>query len=83
LWGEAPPLVSGLGYKEFIPYIKGLCSRDEAISLLKKNTRRYAKRQLSWFRRDERIKWYMVREDMSHLDEIVKDIKNDNERSTL
>lgn len=73
-WGGAPPLVNGLGYKEFTGYIKGLYSLEEAVSLLKRNTKRYAKRQLTWFRRDERIKWYIVKEDMSHLEEIARDI---------
>lgn len=80
-WGEAPPLVNGLGYKEFLGYIKGLYSREEAISLFKRNTKRYAKRQLTWFRRDVRIKWHMVKEAISNLEEIARDLKNDNERS--
>ncbi|HHY19773.1 MAG TPA: tRNA (adenosine(37)-N6)-dimethylallyltransferase MiaA [Firmicutes bacterium] len=47
-----------LGYKEMIWYLKGLVTMDEAVRILKRDTRRYAKRQLSWFRRDKRIKWF-------------------------
>lgn len=51
--GYSPDLVSmqGIGYKEFIPYFKGECTIEEAVTQLKTNTRRFAKRQLTWFRR--------------------------------
>ncbi len=51
--GYTPDLVSmqGIGYKEFIPYFKGECTLEEAVTQLKTNTRRFAKRQLTWFRR--------------------------------
>ncbi|ACL69915.1 tRNA (adenosine(37)-N6)-dimethylallyltransferase MiaA [Halothermothrix orenii] len=48
----------GLGYKEIIGYLKREYDREEAIRLLKRNTRRYAKRQLTWFRRDQDINWF-------------------------
>ena len=57
-----------VGYKEIFDYIDGLISKEEAIDLIKRNTRRYAKRQLTWFRKDERIKWI----DISSLSEIDK-----------
>ena len=51
--GYTPDLVSmqGIGYKEFIPYFNGECTLEEAVIQLKTNTRRFAKRQLTWFRR--------------------------------
>ena len=51
--GYSPDLVSmqGLGYKEFIPYFQGECTLEEAVEQLKKGTRHFAKRQLTWFRR--------------------------------
>jgi len=60
--GYRPDLISmqGLGYKEITGYLQGQYSFDEAIELLKRNTRRFAKRQLTWFRRDPRIKWLNV-----------------------
>lgn len=55
--GRIPNLVNTIGYREILGYIDNLCSLDEAAELLKKNTRNYAKRQLTWFRRNEEIKW--------------------------
>ncbi len=49
-----------VGYKEIFDFLDGKISLDRAIELIKRNTRRYAKRQLTWFRRDERIKWLNV-----------------------
>lgn len=51
--GYSSDLVSmqGLGYKEFMPYFRGECSLDDAVEQLKKGTRHFAKRQLTWFRR--------------------------------
>lgn len=61
--------LQAIGYKEFIPYFDGQCSLDQAVESLKQNTRRYAKRQLSWFRRDDRINWINV--DQMSYDELV------------
>ena len=47
-----------VGYRELFDYFDGRCSLDEAIELVKRNSRRYAKRQLTWFRRDEEIGWF-------------------------
>ena len=49
-----------IGYKELKPYFDGDCSLEEALSKLKMETRRYAKRQLTWFRRNEAIHWLMI-----------------------
>jgi tRNA dimethylallyltransferase len=46
-----------IGYKEFAPYFAGEESLEDAAERLRQNTRRYAKRQLTWFRRDERFHW--------------------------
>lgn len=51
-----------IGYKEFYPYFKNEMSMVEAIDVLKKETRRYAKRQLTWFRRNEKINWLCMDE---------------------
>lgn len=53
-----PSAGQSLGVKEIIKAIRGEISLDEAIALLKRNTRRYAKRQFTWFRKDERIEWF-------------------------
>ena len=49
--------VQAIGYKELKPFLDGKCSLKEAVDLLKQSTRRYAKRQLTWFRRDPQIHW--------------------------
>jgi len=51
------PSMSGLGYRQFKDYMAGKQSLEEAIEILKRDTRHYAKRQQTWFKRDERIKW--------------------------
>ena len=50
-----------IGYKEFIGYFKKEYDYDEAVRLIKRNTRRFAKRQLTWFNRDDRIKWFELK----------------------
>ncbi|NLJ89078.1 MAG: tRNA (adenosine(37)-N6)-dimethylallyltransferase MiaA [Epulopiscium sp.] len=57
--GYSPNLVSmqGLGYKEIVKYLQGKISLDEAIYILKRDTRHFAKRQLTWFRRQENPYW--------------------------
>lgn len=47
-----------VGYKELFDYFDGLTSREQAVELIKRNSRRYAKRQLTWFRRDKQIAWF-------------------------
>lgn len=49
--------MQGLGYKEIIQYIKGEISKEEAIERIKKNTRHFAKRQLTWFKRERDVCW--------------------------
>ncbi|MGH2453358.1 MAG: tRNA (adenosine(37)-N6)-dimethylallyltransferase MiaA [bacterium] len=54
------PAMQGLGYKEIVPVLEGKATLDNAVALLKRNTRRYARRQEVWFRRDTRIRWIDV-----------------------
>jgi tRNA dimethylallyltransferase len=49
--------MQGLGYKEIAAYLEGEMSLEAAVELLKRDTRRYAKRQFTWFKRDPRIHW--------------------------
>jgi len=49
-----------IGYKEILAHLNGEYSLDRAIELIKRNTRRFAKHQLTWFRKDERIEWFDV-----------------------
>lgn len=52
--------MQAIGYKELLPVLDGEMSLDEAIDILKRNSRRYAKRQLTWFKRNENIHWIFV-----------------------
>lgn len=84
IYGDSPLPMQGLGYKQLAGYIKGMYSLEDAIRLLKRDTRRYAKRQMTWFRRDDRIRWYTAKEDLSRLEAIARDINTwlpINERS--
>ncbi len=68
-----------VGYKEIISYLDGEISLERAVELIKRNTRRYAKRQMTWFRRDERIKWFGIKkdEDVNTIaDEIIRQVLN-------
>ena len=49
--------MQAIGYKEICQYLYGECTLDEAVNRIKQGSRNYAKRQLTWFRRDNRIKW--------------------------
>ncbi|MCM3748977.1 tRNA (adenosine(37)-N6)-dimethylallyltransferase MiaA [Paenibacillus pasadenensis] len=59
---EQSVAMQGLGYKELIPWLKGVTTLEEAVELLKRDTRRFAKRQLSWFRHMSDIHWIDMRE---------------------
>ena len=56
-YGRIPNIVDTIGYREIIMALDGVMSMDEAVDKLKQNTRNYAKRQLTWFRKNENIKW--------------------------
>lgn len=55
--GRIPNLVNTIGYREIIGYLDNKYSLEQGLDLLKKNTRNYAKRQLTWFRRNTEIEW--------------------------
>ncbi len=52
-----------VGYKEVFQFLEGTLTREEMVRLIKQNTRRYAKRQMTWFRADKRIRWISVNEE--------------------
>ena len=49
--------MQGLGYKEILDYLDGKWDLEEAVRVLKRDTRHFAKRQLTWFRRERDVKW--------------------------
>ncbi|MBF4693617.1 tRNA (adenosine(37)-N6)-dimethylallyltransferase MiaA [Fusibacter ferrireducens] len=65
--------MQGIGYKEVLAYLNGLYDLDAMISLLKQNSRRYAKRQMTWFKRYEEIQWIDL-ETFSSKEAVVKTI---------
>ena len=52
-----PTAMQGLGYKEVVEYLEGSCTKEEMIEKIKKETRHYAKRQLTWFRKNKETIW--------------------------
>jgi len=52
--------MQAVGYKEILAYLNGLCTLEEAIALIKRNTRRLAKRQWTWFNKDKNVHWFDV-----------------------
>lgn len=71
-YGNSLELLNTLGYKEICEYLKGDSTLDEAKEKIQKNTRNYAKRQLTWFRANEKIKWYYI--DTMKKERIIQDI---------
>ena len=65
-----------VGYKEMFTFIDGLWSLEEAIERLKGNTRRYARKQLTWFKKDEEMKWMDLSVNHANSQETVKHIIN-------
>lgn len=63
--------LNSVGYKEIIAYLENRISLERAVELIKRNTRRYAKRQMTWFRRDNRIDWININS-LNDLDYSVK-----------
>ncbi len=57
---EKATSMQAIGYKELLPYFRGECSLEAAAEEIKKNSRRYAKRQMTWFNRNQGINWFCV-----------------------
>lgn len=67
------PALNAIGYKEIILFLQGKISKSEAISLINKNTKLYAKRQLTWFKKDTSINWLSPNE--INLPNLINKIK--------
>lgn len=65
---------NAIAYKELLPYIKGDCELKTAINKLKQSSRNYAKRQITWFKRDNRINWIYL-DYTKNFDEVVEKSK--------
>ncbi len=67
--------MQAIGYKELVDYVEGRLGFNEAVELIKRSSRRYAKRQLSWFRAESRIKWYRLEENgMMNMAQLAESI---------
>ncbi|HCL02309.1 MAG TPA: tRNA (adenosine(37)-N6)-dimethylallyltransferase MiaA [Lachnoclostridium phytofermentans] len=65
--------MQGLGYKEIYAYLEGECSLEEAVYLLKRDTRHFAKRQITWFKREQDVIW-LSKKDYSSEDDILTEM---------
>jgi tRNA dimethylallyltransferase len=65
--------MKGIGYKEILFYLEGKITFDEAVNMIKQGSRNYAKRQLTWFRKDDRVNW-INKDDFMDDEEIVDHI---------
>ena len=78
---KAVNALNTVGYKEFFNYFEGVYDKDFAISEIKKNTRRFAKRQLTWYRKDPEIVWFDIETTFSEvaaqIESIIKPGNND------
>lgn len=72
--GISSTAIQGLGYKEIIEYIKNEITLDDAIEKIKQETRKYAKRQMTWFKRDKSIIWLNAKNKNEVVDYIYKSI---------
>ncbi len=63
--------MQGLGYKEILSYLDGSCTLDEAVYILKRDTRHFAKRQLTWFKREKDVIWVNKQEFAYQEDKIL------------
>ena len=71
-YGEISTLANTIGYQEFLPYFNGETTLEEVIEKIKQNTRRYAKRQLTWFRANDKIHWFY--NDEESFEDILKNV---------
>jgi tRNA dimethylallyltransferase len=79
-YDELPTAIQGLGYKEVVSYLNNECSYEEMIDKIKQESRRYAKRQLTWFRRNKQIIWLNGLDDIqNNLQIILKGVKSEKE----
>ena len=79
---ESHTSMKGIGYKEFFPYFRGEYTLERAVELIKQNSRHYAKRQLTWFRREQDVIWIdkasFDYDDKRILDHMLTELKKRN-----
>ncbi len=70
-----------VGYKELFAFLEGKDSLETAISEIKKNTRRFAKRQLTWFRKDQEINWFDYKTPVEEIQQFIDSKISDRSHS--
>lgn len=75
--------MQGLGYKEILDYLNGECSLEEAVYQLKRDTRHFAKRQLTWFRREKEVRWLNLPEFGGDTQAVLEKILEDCKRNGI
>ncbi|MEY3678092.1 MAG: tRNA ((37)-N6)-dimethylallyltransferase MiaA [Bacteroidota bacterium] len=65
-----------VGYQELFEYLDGKCSLEAAVALIKQNTRRFAKRQITWFKRDPEIHWFEAGENQKIIEFVEETIRS-------
>ncbi|RFZ80446.1 tRNA (adenosine(37)-N6)-dimethylallyltransferase MiaA [Lacrimispora amygdalina] len=69
--------MQGLGYKEILDYLQGICTLEEAVYILKRDTRHFAKRQITWFKRERDVRNIFLPDFDYDLDRVLKKIVQD------
>ena len=64
--------MKGIGYKELLDHLSGAYDLPHAVDLIKKNTRHYAKRQMTWFKRYEEMQWFDITHDIGDEETVEK-----------
>ncbi len=70
-WGEDAPALQSLGYKQVLEYLHGQYDQQTMIATIQQETRRYAKRQLTWFRKNENIHWFQPSEEETVIQDVL------------
>ena len=66
--------MQGLGYKEILDYLEDRCTLEEALYVLKRDTRHFAKRQLTWYRRERQVRWLNLPDFENNQDKVLEHI---------
>ena len=77
-----PTAMQGLGYKEVVDYLDGKYTKEEMIEKIKMETRRYAKRQLTWFRKNKQTTWLEGTNEIQNNINIILEVSNIERRKT-
>ena len=69
-----PTAMQGLGYKEVVEYLEGKCTEEEMVQKIKQETRHYAKRQLTWFRKNKETIWLKAEDGIQNNMAIILEV---------